>query len=191
MSRLAVLLFILATCASGCRHVAHLEVKDIPPPPCPAPVPPISTQQEAVRVTPEAVPAEKGFAIPSKVEQERASATPTPANHLGHIASSKKESSCESVRATVGASKVDETTITLTVASKPASAPKIEVAEKASPKNHFKTSTPAFSRDFWYGIATVLGAVFTTILAPIVVDMAKGRMASARNSADASRPITT
>lgn len=181
MSRFAVFLFILTSCALGCRHVSRLEVKDIPSPPCPVPAPTMSTQREIAKFAPEAVPAEQSLARPIQMETEPLSKTPIPANIVGIIASSKKESTCDSVRPNVGASKV----------SKPASAPVIEVAEGEKAKDHSKTPTPAFSRDFWYGIATVFGAVFTTILAPIVVDIAKGRMASGRNSADSSRPITT
>src|SRR5262245_42429762 len=96
MSRVAVLLLILTTCAPGCRHVSRLNVSAIPPPPCPAAAPIISPQWEPAKVAPDAIPAEKNLANPNQAETQPRFETPMPTNNVGTIASSKKETTCDS-----------------------------------------------------------------------------------------------
>jgi len=49
---------------------------------------------------------------------------------------------------------------------------------------------PSLPWDVWYTIATVIGTVFTCILAPIIVEAFKGRMAIARHPADLGKRLT-
>jgi hypothetical protein len=73
---------------------------------------------------------------------------------------------------------------------KPTIAPKKDVVEKGISSNQTGgTPIPGLPGDVWYAIGTMLGAVFTSILAPIAVEIIRGRIAIARHQTDSSRPI--
>jgi hypothetical protein len=74
---------------------------------------------------------------------------------------------------------------------KPAKSPeKTEKTEKAvvvekeiTAKQPEKVNLPGIPRDVWYAIATIFGAVFTSLLAPIAVEIIRERMALGKQQA--------
>jgi len=60
-------------------------------------------------------------------------------------------------------------------------APKKKAVEKSIAANPpDKVPLSGIPRDVWYAIATIFGALFTSILAPIAVEIVRERMANAR-----------
>lgn len=67
---------------------------------------------------------------------------------------------------------------------KPAETRKKEGGEKAISVTQPATApVPAIPREVWYAIATIFGAVFTSILGPIAVEIIRERMALSRQQA--------
>lgn len=65
---------------------------------------------------------------------------------------------------------------------KPAPAPKMEVGEKVTAAPQLDTpSLSTIPKDVWYAIATIFGAVFTSLLAPIAVEIIRERRSMGRS----------
>jgi hypothetical protein len=199
MSKFAVSLFIAATCTLGCRSVAPLEVKEAHSAPCSTAVPTTLMPPESAKIAPEVVLAKKGPAKAIEAEKEPPSISLKPREYVGTVASNCQKHSIwnsdrpfNETRTKVSKANYAEKTKAPTVESKPnpAITPEKDVVEKGISANQpGGTPIPRLPVDVWYAIGTIFGAVFTSILAPIAVEIIRGRIAIARHRPDSSRSI--
>jgi hypothetical protein len=147
MSKFAFWLFLPVTCCLGCRNVAQTEVKEAHSVSGTKALPTTSWQPVFAKFTPEAVPAKKGDFCQPVGQAEK------------RVSNSVKGDKYQ-------AANVENQ-------SKPAGALQKDEIEKGISTNQ----SPGLPKDVWYAIATVFGAVFTYILAPIVVEVFRGRIA--------------
>jgi hypothetical protein len=188
MSKFAVSLSIAITCTCtlGCRNVAQMEVKEAHSASWSSAAPNTLIQQISAKFTPEAFPAKKGLAKAYEAKEEASAIKPRPNEYVGTNArKSQKDSICNSFQpldqAKRSVSKSDNAVITqapnMASKSKPGAIQNDDIEKGISANKPQRTSVLGLPKDVWYAIATVFGAVFSSILAPIVVEIIRGRLA--------------
>jgi hypothetical protein len=150
-----------------------MEGKEIQPATCSTASPDTPAQQPDWKVGPEVLPARKTLAIAIEAPKEPPSGEPPPRASAQTIASvSPKGRNPSDNPAKTQAPNVEDR-------SKPRTeSPRTDDME--GPTSAFQPERILHHyvpRDLWYILATVFGAVFTYILAPVVVEIIKGRLA--------------
>jgi hypothetical protein len=167
MSKFAVSLSMAVTCTLGCRNVAQMEVKEAHSASCSSAGPNTLRQQISAKFT----------------------VKPKPKEYVGTDArKSQKDLICDSFEPIDQAkrvSKSDDAEITRAPnaerRSKPGAIQKDDREEGISANKLQRAPLASLPKDVWYAIATVFGAIFTYILAPIVVEIIRGRIARHRS----------
>ena len=175
MSKRAASLSIVIIGALGCRNVPPMEGKETHPAKCSTATSTSPAQQPYVKVGPEVVPARETLAIaieapkapPSRESPPRefapTSASISPKDVMGNPSDNPAKTEAPNVE---GMSKPRAESLRTDDMDGPTS--------PSQPQRNLRDDLP---RDVWYILATVFGAVFTYILAPVVVEIIKGRMA--------------
>jgi hypothetical protein len=191
MKRTICLILALA-CTSGCKNIAQMIHSPQSPPPLSEP--PIVKLNEAriednptndaqkVDASLHAKPQEgKPRPVECQPQTGGAAATqlPAPTNRL------RKDSFCNATPrpewAGSGLAKADAkvTSQVIKAADKPAAKPDARTTEdnpsigESTGSSSSDWSTQGLSKEAWYGIGTICGALFTSILAPLLVDFIK------------------
>jgi hypothetical protein len=189
MSKRAASLSIVIIGALGCRNVPPMEVKETHAAPCSTATPTTPAQQPHVKVGPAVVPAMKTLAIaieapkapPSKKSPPREFAqtngSVSPKDVMGNPADNPAKTEAPNVESMSKPQAESQRTDDM---DGPASA--------SQPQRILRDDFP---RDVWYILATVFGAVFTYILAPVIVELIRGRIARhhANQTQDNLRPV--
>ena len=151
MSKITIVLLLAALVPLGCRSVGSIDVIQTPEPP--APLPPASERGGIIART-----SHKNFFSDTSPPLDQARTGVAKTDHA------------EKSRVPSMAGKL-----------KPAEAAKKKAVEKGNTANPpEKAPFSGIPRDVWYAIVTIFGALFTSILAPIAVEIVRERMASAR-----------
>jgi hypothetical protein len=154
MNKCTIFFFMAATSMLGCKNLASVEM--VEPQELPSPI---------------LKPKDPGETIAWKSKKDCWSPSIRPAEHSSPT--TPKVDHAEKHRPPFTANK-----------SKPAGIPKKDAAEKAvSPGPPANTISSGIPRDVWYAIATIFGAVFTSILGPIAVEIIRERMVHSRQQA--------
>jgi hypothetical protein len=175
MSKCAASLSIVIIGALGCRNVPPMEGKETHTTACSTATPTSPAQQPHLEVGPEVVPARKTLAIAIEAPKS------PPSND-----SPAKEFAPTSV-------SVSPKNVMGNPSDNPAKAQETDVEDMAKPRAESRrtddmdgpmsasqarrTLRNDLPRDVWYILATLVGAVFTYILAPVVVEIIKVRIA--------------
>ncbi len=174
MNKRAASLYIAIIGVLGCRNVSPMEGKETHPAICSTAAPTTPEQQSNLKVGPE-VPAGKTLAIANEAPKAPPSRESPPREFAptsaGHSPKDVMENPSDKAAKTVALNREDM--------SKPQTDSlgrnDLDGPMSASqPQRIFPDNLP---RDVWYILATVFGAVFTYILAPVVVDIIRGRIA--------------
>jgi hypothetical protein len=151
MNKSTFLLFMAATSMLGCKNLAPVELVEPQPPPSSIPK-----------------PTEHPETIAWRSKKTSWSEPPRPAEQSSTPGS--KTDNTDKRRPAGAANK-----------AKPAGMPKKDPGEKtiaATPPANVPLS--GIPRDVWYAILTIFGAVFTSILGPIAVEIIRERMIISR-----------
>ncbi|SRR5260370_22901174 len=201
MSKFAVLLFMVATCILGCRNVSPVGVMEAQEPPANKAktgewVAAMATISQKDSLGESAPPFDQARAGIPKGDHPEAPWVPTVESKLKSATAPEKnkDSNGESAprvdQPNKGIAKRDhaERSRVPTMASKPKppGAPEKKIVEKgisANPPTE-KAAVSGIPRDVWYAIATIFGAVFTSLLAPIAVEIIRERIATCRQQAE-------
>ncbi|HMF16113.1 MAG TPA: hypothetical protein VKE98_02850 [Gemmataceae bacterium] len=153
MNKSTILLFMAATGMLGCKNLAPVELVEPQPPPSSIPK-----------------PTDHPETIAWRSKKTSWSEPPRPAEQSSTPGS---KTDADKRRPAGAASK-----------TKPAGTPKKDPGEKtiaATPPANVSLS--GIPRDVWYAILTIFGAVFTSILGPIAVEIIRERMIISRQQA--------
>ena len=175
MSKRAASLSIVIIGALGCRNAPTMEGKEIHPATCSPATPTSPAQQPHSEVGPEVLPARKTLAIaieapkapPSRYAPARefapTSVSVSPKDVMGNPSDNPAKTEKPDVD---DMSKLRAESLRTDDMDGPTSASQAQ-----------RTLRNDLPRDVWYILGTLFGAVFTCILAPVVVEIIKGRIA--------------
>jgi hypothetical protein len=190
MKRATCLILALA-CTSGCKNIAQM-IRPPQSPPATVTEPPLVKLSEA---RPEDSPANDGRKVDASVHAKPQEANAKPVENQGRAGSVvadqsgatagrlRKDTFCnagprpEATRNNLAKSNSKETSQAMRLADKPTAKPGLHktedqrsVADAAGSLSNSDQASQGLSKEAWYGIGTICGALFTSILAPLLVD---------------------